>query len=159
MSPRRFDSFLIGNDVAHEPPCPRLTVAERWCWIAGVKAIASKSPIRGALLIAYGEPASAVDVARQAHVTPAVARTTLGKLVKWQMLEHDDELGGLFIVDWHSEQREPKPSDSREAWRERKARQRDKADDVPRDIHADVTPNGHAESFAPASVKGREGKV
>lgn len=168
MSPARFNSFLVANDVGHEPPAPRLTVPERWCWIAGVKAIASKSPIRGALLIALGEPATTDDIRRQADVPRATAKSTLDKLVRFGVLEHDDELGCLIFVDWHDEQREPKASDSREAWRDRKQKQRNVPRDVTRDNSAGHEPNGHAVvtplspavPFAPAREEGkrREGK-
>lgn len=149
MSPRAFDSFLVLNDVAHKLPVPRLAIPERWCWVAGVKALASKSPIRGALLMAPGEPASVDDVARQADVSKAVAKSTLDKLVRWEILEHDDELGCLVVTDWHEEQKEPKPSDSREAWTKRKREERArKSANVTPEGHATVTRDSHANGAA-----------
>jgi hypothetical protein len=172
MSPRRFDSILVSIDIGASRTMRRLTVPERWTFVAGVLALAAKSPTRGSLLIAPNEPVSLDDIAEQAGVTKAVAKTTLDKLTRLDVLEHDDDLGGLIVVNWNDYQREPKASDSREAWRERKQRERDKANesrpDVTRDSHAevpreglaDVTPLGHADpSHAYGATRfAREGK-
>jgi hypothetical protein len=164
MSPRRFDAVLVSIDIGASRTMRRLTVGERWTFVAGVLALAAKSPTRGALLIAAGEPVSTEDIAEQAGVTKAVAKSTLDKLSRLDVLEWDDELGGLIVVNWNDYQREPKASDSREAWRERKQRERDKASesraDVPRDIPADVTPLVHADpSHAYGATRfAREGK-
>jgi hypothetical protein len=174
MSPRKFDSILVSIDIGASRTMRRLTVTERWTFVAGVLALASKSPVRGALLVAQREPVSFDDIAEQAGVPKATAKTTVDKLTRLDVLEWDDELGGLIVVNWNEYQREPKASDSREAWRERKQRERDKKTesrpDVTRDSHAnvtpvvpvDVTPLSHAAPFAHVSrdalAKRREGK-
>lgn len=144
MSPRRFDSILVSIDIGASRTMRRLSVAERWTFVAGVLSLAAKSPIRGALLIARGEPVSTDDIAEQAGVTKAIAQGAMDKLIRLDVLEWDEEIGGYIVVNWNDYQREPKSSDSREAWRERKQRQRDKETesrpDVPRDSHAGVTP-------------------
>lgn len=164
MSPRRFDSILILIEIGGSRTLRRLTVGERWTFIAGVLPLAAKSPIRGALLIAIGEPVSLDDIAEQAGVPKATAKTTLDKLTRLDVLEWDDELGGLIVVNWNTYQPEPKASDSREAWRERKQRQRDKSSesrpDVTRDNGAghttDVTPQVFR--LSRGEEKRREGK-
>jgi hypothetical protein len=50
VSPRRFDSVLVSIDIGASRTIRRLNVGERWTFIAGVLALAAKSPIRGALL-------------------------------------------------------------------------------------------------------------
>ena len=150
MSPSEFDSFLVKTKIGGSRTLKRLTPAERWCYVAGVLALASESPVRGALLIAEDEPVTTADLADQAGVPRSTASSCVEKLTRLGKLEHDSELGCLIVVRWHSHQPEPKPSDSREAWRDRKQRQRDKA----RDGHA-----GHARDVTPMSrheVKRRE---
>jgi hypothetical protein len=160
VSPRRFDSVLVSIDIGASRTIRRLNVGERWTFIAGVLALAAKSPIRGALLIALQEPVSLDDIAEQAGVTKAVAKGAVDKLIRLDVLEWDNELNGLIVVNWNDYQREPKASDSRAAWKARKQKQRDKDDesraDVTRDSHAgrvaQVTPLSRGEE------KRREGK-
>ena len=140
-----FDSFLVKARIGGSRTLRRLTPAERWCYVAGVLALAAESPIRGALLIAEGIPVTVADLAAQAGVPKSTAASSVEKLCQLGKLEHDDELGCLIVVRWHHHQPEPKPSDSREAWRERKRRQRERE----RDSHAghtrDVTPSSRPE--------------
>lgn len=166
MSPKRFDSILVRVDIGASRTMRRLTVAERWTFVAGVLALASKSPLRGALLVADGEPVTTTDIADQAGVPNATAKSSLDKLRRLKVVEWDDDIGALIVVNWHDYQREPRASDSRQAWRDRKAKQREREAmsraDVTRDSHADVTPNGHAGLSTRVSrdtvAKGREGK-
>ena len=52
----KFDRFMVVNDIGTGRKLRRLPVVQRWTYVAGVLAIASQSPIRGALLIHDGEP-------------------------------------------------------------------------------------------------------
>ncbi len=145
----RFDRIMVSIDIGASRTMRRLTHAERWTFVAGILALAARSPIRGALLIARGEPADLEDIAEQAGVSKAVATSARHKLIQLDVLEWDEELGAYIVVNWSTYQREPKASDSREAWRERKQKQRDNANvsrgDVTRDSHAVVTPIGHGD--------------
>jgi hypothetical protein len=121
-----FDSFMVRVEIGGNRKLARFTPEERWCVVAGVWALAAKSPVRGYLLIAENVAVEVDDVAAQAEVKPLTARRTLEKMRKLGMLEHDDELGAEHVHDWHQHQRDPKPSESREAWRERQRRKRDR---------------------------------
>ena len=139
-----FDSILVRVEIGGSRKLRRFTPAERWCVVAGVWALAAKAPLRGYLLIAEGIAVEPADIAEQAGVTPAIARSTLAKLRDLGMLEHDDEHGAEFVHDWHNHQPEPKASETPTEWRERKRRQRarkaESHTDVPRDSHTDVPP-------------------
>lgn len=131
---RGYDSILVYAKLGSDRKFRRLTPAERWCALAGVWAIAAQSPIRGYLLITEDEPASEQDYATEANVTLAVARATVKKMRSLKMIERDEEMRAEHVHDWHEHQKDPKPSDSKEAWRQRKRRQR--AGETP--SHADV---------------------
>ncbi len=163
-----FDAFLVPHDRGTDRRWLRLSVPERWCAVFGVEAIASKSPERGCLLIAEGMHAEPEDYAGQAGVTVAVATSTIEKMRRFGLVERLDD-GTEVIADWLDRQRDPrrKPSDSREAWRERQARKRARDAEaaaaealVTTSSHADVTRDtgrdvsrGHADEG-----KGRERK-
>lgn len=157
---RGFDYFLVHVDAGANRKLRRLTPPERWCWVAGVLAIAATSPERGALLIAQDEPATVEDIAEQAGVPKATAKATLTKLQRLGEIEHDAELGALVVTDWDKHQPSPRPSETTDAWRERKQRQRTRERDpdppVPPEGHADVTRD--APRDVPAVSRG-EGKV
>lgn len=141
MSPRdEFDSILLKTKVGASRTLRRLTPSERWCFVAGVLCLAGESPIRGALLIAEGVPATVEDIADQAGVSKSVAKSTIDKLIGLRKLEQDNDLGCLIVMRWHTHQPEPKPSDTREAWRIRKQRQRDNERESHADVTRDVTP-------------------
>lgn len=98
------------------------TVPERWCYVAGVLALAANAPIRGRLLV-EGEPADEHDVAEQADVSVSVARSTLAKMRDLEMLVPDPELDCERVHDW--EEHNPEPSKDRTA-PERMRRYREK---------------------------------
>jgi hypothetical protein len=158
VSPRRFDSILVSIDIGASRTIRRLNVGERWTFIAGVLSLAAKSPVRGALLIALQEPVSLDDIAEQAGVTKAVAKSAVDKLVRLDVLEWDDELNGLIVVNWNDYQREPKASDSREAWKSRKQKQRDKETSHAPMSRGTVTRDTLPMSRHCHAGKGREGK-
>jgi len=143
-----FDAFLFPHERGTDRRWRRLSVPERWCAVAGVEAIASKAPERGCLLIANGVPAEAEDFAELAGVTVAVARSTIAKMRRLQLVVKLDD-GVEVIADWLERQKDPrhKPSDSREAWAARKAaqRERERAAAEASEAEALVTPSGHAD--------------
>src|SRR5258708_35683637 len=111
---------MVRVEIGNSRKLRRFTAAERWCVVAGVWALAAKSPVRGNLLIAPNVPADDGDIAEQAGVKIATARATLARMRELGMLEADREVGAELVHGWHVHQPEPKPSESPEAWRERK---------------------------------------
>lgn len=143
-----FDAFLFPHERGTDRRWRRLSVPERWCAVAGVEAIASKAPERGCLLIANGVPAEAEDFAELAGVTVAVARSTIAKMRRLDLVVTLDD-GVEVIADWLERQKDPrhKPSDSREAWKARKAAQRERERIAAEAAEAEalVTPSSHAD--------------
>lgn len=131
---RAFDRFMVADDIGTNRKLRRLPVAQRWVYVAGVLALAAQSPIRGALLIADGEPATEDDVAMQATVPVKDARAALAAFRRLGMLDADED-GVEWVHDWDKMNKDPKPSDEPSAARDRKRRQRAKS----RAGHADVT--------------------
>jgi hypothetical protein len=140
----RYDSILVATTVGGNRKLRRMRPEHRWTVIAGVWALAGESPIRGYLLITEQEHVSDQDIAERAGVTLKVVRATLTQMRALAMLEWDENIRAEHVHDWHEHQPDPRPSDTREAWRDRKRRQRDKSraghDDVTRDGHDDVPP-------------------
>lgn len=116
MARRGFDRFFVANEIGVDRRMDRLTPAERWAFIAGVLATASKSPVRGALLIAPKVPATAQDIARQANVPVKVAHSAMEKLRDMEILVHEDESRVDVVLEWDDWQVEP-TSDPRAAKR------------------------------------------
>lgn len=136
---RGYDSMLVYARLGGDRKFRRLSPAERWCAVFGVWAIAAQSPVRGYLLITEDEPAAERDYATEANVALGVARSTVVKMRSLGMLELDPEMGAEHVHDWHEHQKDPKPSESKQAWRERKRQQRQSRQshaDVPRDTGA-----------------------
>lgn len=123
-----FDRFMVSNSIGTNRKLRRLPVTQRWVYVAGVLALASQSPIRGALLITDGEPVTAEDLAEEATVKLADARAALESFRRLGMLDRDDH-GIEWVHDWDTMNPSPKPSDSPDATRARKRaqRERDKA--------------------------------
>lgn len=109
MSPRRvFEHFMVHKAIGRNRKLRRsLTPDERWCYVAGVLAIAADAPIRGRLLIGM-ERADEQDVADEAGVRVAVARSALKKLRELEMVVDDDELDCERVHDWEAHNPEPK---------------------------------------------------
>jgi hypothetical protein len=120
-----YDLFLVYTKLGTDRKFRRLTHGEKWCAVFGVWATAAESPIRGYLLIASDEPATEDDYAAQAGVTVAIARSTVKKMRELGLLEFDEEMAVEHVHDWHDVQKDPKPSETREAWRDRKRRSRE----------------------------------
>lgn len=142
---RTFDRFMVDVGIGTNRKVRRLPVAERWVYVAGILSLAAQSPMRGALLIADGEPATADDIAAQATVPVKHAHDTLQSLHRLGMLDEDTD-GVLWVHDWDKINPEPKPSDSPAATRERKRRQREERRNslsVTRDMSV-TPPPGHA---------------
>ena len=140
-----FDSIMLRVEVGGNRKLRRFTPEERWCAVAGVWALAAKSPVRGYLLIAENVPVEPQDIAEQAGVKLSAVKSTLKKMRELGMLEADDELKTEHVHDWHIHQKEPKPSETREAWRIRKREQRAGKRDGPGGVPSGVprdTPSG-----------------
>lgn len=108
----------------------------------GMLCLAGDSRDRGSLLVGGTTPTDE-ELADFAKCKPAAVRSAVAKLVAMDTLVRLDD-GSLRFVNWDDFQRAPKPSDSAEATRERKARERDKKRaghaDVTRDMTPPVTP-------------------
>lgn len=120
-----YDKYFLQRGAANHLKFRRLTVAERAAFFLGVLSIAAGAEPRGRLLVGNHE-ATADDVAHEANVPVAAARSALTKLEAVGMLVRDDE-PGLVVHDWDDFQPAPKrkkPSDSPEAARARKQRSR-----------------------------------
>jgi hypothetical protein len=97
---RTYDRFLVHTKIGTNRKVRRLKVAERWCHVAGVLAIAAESPVPGHLLVAEGMPATERDYAEHAGVSPAVARRTLTALRELGIVAWDPQAGCEYVHDW-----------------------------------------------------------
>lgn len=131
---RVFDRYMVQVGVGTNRKLRRLPVAQRWAYVAGVLSLAAQSPIRGALLIADGEPVTDLDVAEEATISVKDARAAMESLRKLGMLDRDAE-GVEWVHDWDALNPDPKASDSPEATRERKRKERQR-----KRGHTSVTP-------------------
>jgi hypothetical protein len=124
MSPRRaFDHFMVHTKIGGNRKLRRrLNPDERWCYVAGILAIAADSPIRGCLLIG-AEPADDHDLADTAGVSVKVARSTFDKLRALEMVVPDEELECERVHDFDEHNPEPK-TDKTAAERMRRYRER-----------------------------------
>lgn len=118
-----FDRFMVANNIGTNRKLRRLPVAQRWIYVAGVLALASQSPIRGALLITDGELVTPEDLAEEATVKVSEAKAALESFRRLGMLDRDEH-GVEWVHDWDTLNPSPKPSDSPEATRARKREQR-----------------------------------
>jgi hypothetical protein len=119
---RDFDRFMVHVDIGTDEKLAGLSDAERLCHIAGVFAIAAKSPVRGCLLVGDVE-AEPKHVAKRADVSERVARSTLAKLQEVGVLVRDEELGCWRVHNWAKFNPDPK-KDATAA--ERQSRRRDR---------------------------------
>jgi hypothetical protein len=98
---------MVHVDIGTDEKLARLTDAERLCHIAGVLAIAAKSPVRGRLLVGEHQ-AGPVEVARRAGVSTRVAKSTIDKLAAVGILVHDDEYECWRVHHWERFNPEPR---------------------------------------------------
>ena len=140
--PRAFDRYMVAHGAGHHLKFRAFTPAEKCAHFLGVLSIASQAPVRGAFTV--GErPATAEDVAWEAGVNPAAARSALRKLRELGVLRMDDELGREIVHDWDEINPAPKrkPSDEPEQTRQRKRAQRERDDELSRQtVTPPVTP-------------------
>lgn len=104
---RGFPCFMVHNRIGADPRLKRLTIPERWCFVAGVMGIASESHERGLLALSPTYPATVEDVAEFSGVSKATARSAVEKLVGLDVLSVD-ERGWLRVEDWAMWQPSPK---------------------------------------------------
>lgn len=119
----KWDRVMLAQRVSRSRTIRRLDDAEFRSFIAAL-CLAGESPVRGCLLVSEGEPLTAHDIADEAGVDEAVVESMVSKLLQLDTLTRDDVRGCLRFVNWSNFNPAPRPSDSREATRERKRRQR-----------------------------------
>ena len=136
----RFDRFMVHVDIGTDEKLARLTDAERLCHIAGVLAIAAKSPMRGWLLVGDHE-AGPVEIARRAGVSERVAKSTIDKLASVGILTRDDVLNCWHVHNWDRFNPEPR-ADPTNAERQARYRARRSASNGTRNApgNGSVTP-------------------
>lgn len=159
-----FQRMMIEIELGSNLKIGRLTDAQFRCLITGVWALAAKADPRGYLVVA-GEPATAQDVAHQAHCNVRVAQQTMNVLRSMEMIEMDEDLGVEFCHDWWRINPDPKPdptnAERQARWRERRRAAhnaaRNGASNAP--VTAGVTPNvtaGVTPGVTPPEVKKKE---
>lgn len=132
----RFDRFMVHVDIGTDEKLARLTDAERLCHIAGVLALAAKSPVRGRLLVG-DHKAGPVEVARRAGVSERVAKSTVAKLIDVGVLTRDEEYDCWRVHNWERFNPEPR-NDATNAERQARHRARNAARNA--GSNGDVTP-------------------
>lgn len=90
-----------------------------WC-------LAGRSPVRGSLMLTNELALSPADIAREAPATEANVGVAIAALLELGELE-TDLAGVLRFTRWSEINPTPRRSDTREAWAERKRRQRESA--------------------------------
>jgi hypothetical protein len=115
---------MVHVNVGTDEKLATLTDSEFRCHVAGVLAIAAKSPVRGRLLV--GEAAAeAVHIARSAAVSKAVVYSCLAKLKDAGVLVYDEGLSCWAVHDFEGMDSASKP-DRTGAERARRYRDRRK---------------------------------
>lgn len=135
-TPRGYDRFMVYTKIGTDSRIKRLPVSQRWCFVAGVMAVAAESPVRGWLLIVERMAATVDDIADAASVSRRVARDTVNALVGLDVLVWDDDVNCWALPDWHQWNPDPK-RDQKAA--ERQKRYRDRLRER-RNALRDVTP-------------------
>lgn len=139
----RFDKFMIHVDIGTDEKLAGFSDSERLCHIAGVLAVAAKSPLRGCLIVGDVE-ASPSHIAKRSGVSARVATTTLRKLIEVGILIRDDDLGCLRVHNWERFNPAPKndvTSAERQARYRKRKKDREESRVTSRPSHADVTRN------------------
>lgn len=135
MSPRAFDRYMVAVGAARHVKFRRLSDAERLAFFLGVLSIAAQAPVRGRLLIGdlRAEPE---DIAAEAAVKVAVARSCMSKLRDVGVLVDDVEFGCERVHDF-DDWNPPPRRDRTAADRQARRRARIQAEQA---RHARVTP-------------------
>jgi hypothetical protein len=131
MTGRKLPAFMLSHGLSANRKIRRLSDAEFRCYVCGVLDLAGLSPVRGVLLIAPGEKATPADIAKAAEVSEQVARSTLRKLRRLETIVPVGD-GTERLKNWDVWNPPPRPSETPEAWRDRKAKERRKAADAKR---------------------------
>lgn len=165
-----FDYFMLHHGAGTEEKFATLTDGEFRAHIAGVLAVAAKSPIRGYLLVGEIE-AQPVHVARKAGVTERVAKSAIRKLREVGVLVRDAEVGAWRVHNWEqhqSERRDPTAAKRAAEYRARRAADSRSSRDASRDDHGEITspitdesrsPSREARGRAPGLPEGVEEEV
>lgn len=146
----RFDKFMVHVDIGTDEKLAHLTDTERLCHIAGVLAIAAKSPIRGRLLVGDME-AGAGQVGRRAGLSERVATSTIRKLVEVGVLVRDEEYDCWRVHNWERFNPEPRPdntgADRQARYRER-LREKSRSRAIKRSVKDEVMERDEARCVA-----------
>lgn len=111
--------FRTWHEMVEDLKLKRLPPAQRWVWIA-VLTIASKSPERGRLLIAEGEPATIEDVLITAAVDRADVEAAMAAFERQGMIHRAGEV--WVVTHWEDRQ----PTSDNAAIRKRAQRERER---------------------------------
>jgi len=122
MAIAKFDRYMVKVGAGRHAKFARFTDGERVAYFLGVLSIAAQSPIRGYLLVG-DHAADHTEIAQEAAVSKRTAQSTIDKLKKVGVLEHDDELGAWRVHDWSDVNPEPK-KDATATERQRRHRDR-----------------------------------
>lgn len=114
---------MLAQRVCKSRTSRRLDDGEFRAFIAAL-CLAGDSPLRGYLLVSADEPCTPEDIADEAGVAEEVAVSMIRKLHQLGTLATDDGRSCLYFPKWGRFNPAPRPSDSREATRERKRLQR-----------------------------------
>lgn len=152
----RFDRFMVHVDIGTDEKLARLNDSERLCHIAGVLAIAAKSPIRGCLLVGEFE-AGAQEIARRAGVSERTAKSTITKLADVGVLVRDEDYDCWRVHNWERFNPEPKP-DPTNAERQQRYRDRRRARNAESNAARNGTVTDPPYASAIARARSPEGK-
>lgn len=122
--------FKLDHNIINDLRLRRFSSEEKWVWLT-LLCLASQSDDRGTIT------ADSEDIADLCDYEQQDLKYLLDKFRVKGLIDYSPE--GIKITDWDKKQR-CKPSDTPEATRERKRKQRARSRDLPPDSHTPVTP-------------------
>jgi hypothetical protein len=124
---RPYEKLMLHHGMPRNLMVRRLLVAEKWTFVVCL-CLASQAPgaDRGTLIVSESHPIDVAEIALEADVEESVVEATLTKLAEHGSLVEESKHGALRFANWLRYNPERKPSDSREAARERKRLQRER---------------------------------
>jgi len=112
MAPPRRPWFRFYTEALTDPKLRRLSVEERWLWVA-VLGAARQSPVPGWLMLTEALPLSNDDLAELAGMTPAKVERGLAKMLDLQIVILDVDTGAYRVKAWADRQFESDDTTSR----------------------------------------------
>lgn len=137
MAPRRKPWFRFYVEALTDPKLRRLSVEERWLWVA-VLGAARQSPVPGWLMLTEALPLSADDLAELAGMTPAKVQKGLDRMLELGIVNLDRDTGAFRVTAWADRQFD---SDDTTA-RTRKHRRNTEPTTMERSINGDRADDG-----------------